>query len=1001
MMKHWLVLLCALLFCAGRDDRLHPPDLDGDEEAEAPHKTWLRPYDELRRKRDLLEREQLRASATTGPALPWRNLGPTSGGNSSSVDAGRLRAIVPSPTEPGTIYIGTSGGGVFRTTNADSTGDWIWKPLTDDILSVSGAGNIAVGDLAISPVDSRTLWLGLGDPLLNSGNGFFVTHDGGDSWQRGGDLPVTGTWKILPLDGNTLLAGTANGLWRSTDGGASFTQVPVAGKLSAVAGFMTTAATSIARFPGGRLLLGHIDNDALINPSKILYSDDGGLTWTAAQLPGLPSIQRFTIATSSGSDSVAYAMAGGSDALLVPELLVTADGGKTWTARPNSLDTGQGSYNNLLIVDDTDPNLLFVGTRPLYRTTDGGQTFEQIFSDVHSDQQTAAWWHIRGTTQLLAGNDGGFSLLADPRGGSTATASHNKGVASHLVYKMGCGGDETAIGMQDDGTRVSRDGSGNFIGAIGGDGLYTIVKIGDPDSILMQGNGAIFFTHDGGLTLGRAGSTPEDGFGQMVPDPGDSTGNTIYRTGIALGLYRSSDFAATFTALGTAGFATDGESQLIAVAPSERATLAAVVLRNSTEAQELYVSNDAGASWTLRHSFSFHAVPISLISSLVFDSLDAQTIYVTAQGGRVLQSSHDQGRTFQPLDGGGYPSGINSQAMRNDPLSSSILYAANEFGIYWSQDSGASWARYGQGLPWVMVNDFCLVPERGVIRAGTFGRGVWEAPLPPTQGAPLAVNITPAVVTLTPGAQQAVTVTVSGPADLTLVGLPDGVTGSFDAASLAGAGSAQLTLAAAPNAALIGATQYAVTATHLRVTSGIAQAAVSIVPVIVTGTAQISSPAEGAAVAGAVDIVAMGSLSSGAGDLRISVDGVPLASDSSLSVVFAWDSTSVADGPHIIAARTFDAAGDPVANAAVDVVVRNTPPDAGPPDAGPSDAGTPDAGGAPADAGQPVVVPPPIHASSGGCAAAGTDGALAAVALALWFRRRAATSPSGRSFLRV
>jgi len=868
---------------------------------------------ELDRKTDLLVREQARARSLASSAGPqWRNLGPTSGGVTSYyVDAGRLRAIATSPTNAGTIYIGTASGGVFRTTNADSAGDWTWTPLTDDLPAASGSGNITVGDLAISPTDSRTLWLGMGDPIGHyAWPGFFSSHDGGDTWQRGGDLPATAVWKILALDGSTLLVATNVGLWRSTDGGASFKQLPIAGVLSTLQAPGTIQVTTLTRFPNGRLLMGTFADTGIV---AIWFSDDNGANWTQAQLTmDAKNPQRFTIATSRASSNVAYAMVND-----MAGLLVTSNGGQTWTELPfPELDTGQTWYNQLLIVDDSDPNRFFVGTRQLYRSTDGGKSFSWIFG-THPDHHVAAWWQVGGKTKLLLGTDGGLALLADPLTNYYADSTHNKGVASHEIYQMGCSGDSTAVGTQDNGTRLTRDGSGQFDFIAGGDGYSTILNPVNPDFVLMEANLLKLRSTDAGRTSFVVPSIPDDYWGaEMVLDEGDPSGNTIYRVGVHT-VYRSTDFGATFTALGTTGLPTDGLLRFVAAAPSDHSTLAAVIFRGQSET---YVSTDAGATWSLQHIDS-----VSPNLSIAFDSSDAHTLYIGAQSGRVVQRSRDLGRTWQALDGGGYPAGIATYAVRNDPASSSVLYAANDFGLYWSQDAGATWSRYGRGLPWVGVRALCFVPAKGVLRAATYGRGVWEAPLPQSQ---LTVSLSPPSVTLAPGAQQAVTVTVSGAAALAISGLPAGISGSFDHASLTSPGAARLTLSAASSAAPAAPATYTVTATHAGATTGSAQGQVSIARG--SGTAHIASPADGATLFGTITIAASGTLSAGAGALRISLDGVAFASDPSLSVDARWDTTSVADGPHAVVAEVLDASGALLASATAHVTVSNAPP-AGPP----------------------------------------------------------------------
>ena len=190
------------------------------------------------------------------------------------------------------------------------------------------------------------------------------------------------------------------------------------------------------------------------------------------------------------------------------------------------------------------------------------------------------------------------------------------------------------------------------------------------------------------------------------------------------------------------------------------------------------------------------------------------------------------------------------------------------------------------------------------------------------------------------------------------------MTGTFDHGSLAGAGTAPLTLSAAQGAAATPPATYRVAATHAGAMTS-AQGEVSIAPVVVgSATAHIASPSEGAKLSGTVTVVASGTLPAGTtGTLRISIDGALLASDASLSFNRTWDTTSVTDGSHALAADTIGASGVALASATVHVTVSNTAP------------------GSPSP---PAVLPP----HSGGCAAAGTDGAFAALALSLLLMRR-------------
>lgn len=734
-------------------------------------------------------------TAVQTPAASWHPLVATNPQSAGvRVDSGRVRAIVVDPTHPKTVYSATAGGGVFKTTDADpnATTAWHWTALTDGLPSSSAAGNIAVGDLAMSPDDPQTLWLGMGDPLMIPSRGFFITHDGGASWQAGGSLPTTSIWKILALDGHTLLVGTSDGLWRSTDGGLSFKVITIDGKIS-------SRVTSLARFSGGRILMGR--NDPSASPATcIWYSDDVGLTWTRSAEPQFAqSPTRLTVATSKASNSIAWAMQDDGSGNLMPVLLTTADGGRSWTQVSISIGTAQGWYNQMLIADDDNPQLLFVGTQALYRTSDGGKTLQVIWATA-LDQHTATFWQIGGARRLLVGNDGGITLLRDPANDTTDPADWviNLNLGSDLIYNLGCAGGRTGIGLQDNGVQFTPDGTA-FNRVAAGDGFHILLHPSNPGNLLFQLNGSTYRSTDAGQTHTLAGSA-EGRFAtdSLVLDPSDPSGNTVYELG-GTALSRSTDFGASFSTVAALGLPASN-LLLLAISPSNPAAMALFDARDFT----LYLSGDRGTTWT--HGASFGA----RMYSLVFDSQDAKTIYDGGSSGFVYRS-RDSGQTFESLARNGYPS-ATTYVVRADPRDSTILYAGNDFGLYWSQDSGASWSRYGAGLPWVAVRDLCIVESSHELRAATFGRSAWAAPMPSLTS--LAVTLNPPLITLTPGSSESITVSVSTAADLTVSGLPAAVTALFDNNSLAAAGTTTLRLQASPSAPATPSSVFTVTAVH-------------------------------------------------------------------------------------------------------------------------------------------------------------------------------------------
>ena len=231
----------------------------------------------------------------------WRALGPTKepvAGTRPDMDGGRLVSIVTHPTDPKTLYVATAAGGVFKTTNADyaSSSGWNWTNITDTIPSTSSGGSTSVGALAMSPADPNTLYLSMGDSEGQSvGNvasgciGFYKSTNGGSTWSALVILGATTyTHAILPLSDKLILVGGNDGLYRSPDGGTSFTKI--------TAGLAQDTVWSLQAFSPSDLICTQYG----AYTGSIYASDDAGLTWTMATLTGVPGTPyRMTVATTA------------------------------------------------------------------------------------------------------------------------------------------------------------------------------------------------------------------------------------------------------------------------------------------------------------------------------------------------------------------------------------------------------------------------------------------------------------------------------------------------------------------------------------------------------------------------------------------------------------------------------------------------------------------------------------------------------------------------------
>ncbi len=480
-------------------------------------------YNEVLKHNQRLQRNT--SGVTTGtPGQPtsgatWVNIGPfgqqfgqngTYTGNDA--DSGRLRTILAHPTDPNIVYILSSAGGLWKTTNfEDATPNW--APKTDFLPTTAG-GAVAFGS------DPNVLYLGLGDPYdqITVGGSIVKSTDGGDTWSPLINLGMTVSVRDVKVDttgpSDVVLVATDGGLWRSTDSGASYSQV------TGVA-FQDQFVWSIAQTSAGWVISTQ-ETQAITNGNctigfrwcigagHIYLSTDKGATWVE-QTNGLSGIGRTTLGVGTPGDKVIYALAAvtstnGSAATNTKDLYRSDDGGKTWIAlgvnstkapvnpQPSyatnmNVLNGQAWYNQAILVDPSDStrNTVYLGgTYYSAKTTDGGSTW-RILSEwlpgwakangltpmpyLHADMHATAYKGT-GTPRVMIGSDGGLFVSTD--GGATWDSSKNTNLVTHMFYTL-IGNplfpNFVMGGLQDNGTRVRVDNTGIFNQSNGGDGF--------------------------------------------------------------------------------------------------------------------------------------------------------------------------------------------------------------------------------------------------------------------------------------------------------------------------------------------------------------------------------------------------------------------------------------------------------------------------------------------------------------------------------------------------
>src|SRR4051812_6558168 len=312
-------------------------------------------------------------------ALTWRNLGP--------FRAGRVAAVSGAIGQPGTFYIGLPAAGVWKTTTAGAT----WFPVFDDVKDVS-----SIGSVEVAPSNANVVYAGSGDIItgggINEGNGVWKSAGAGRSWRHMG-LDAT---KQIPSmlvgvnDPNLLLVAAqgdvhvksrSRGVFRSTDGGATWTQTlfvdDSTGAQKIARAFDTPEvifATTVLHYTPAVPTFRRDDRATGPTSSKIFKSTDGGVTWNEISGGGLPArlTGKMWIAVANHTNGRRVYVIGDWG------LYRSDDGGATWrqmAANDDRIHNGQGGYNCGVYVDAQNPDLVYTLNTSSYVSHDGGQTF--------------------------------------------------------------------------------------------------------------------------------------------------------------------------------------------------------------------------------------------------------------------------------------------------------------------------------------------------------------------------------------------------------------------------------------------------------------------------------------------------------------------------------------------------------------------------------------------------------------------------------------------------
>jgi photosystem II stability/assembly factor-like uncharacterized protein len=740
----------------------------------------------------------------------WRSIGPAN-------MAGRVTDVegIPSPSK--TFFMATASGGIWKTTNNGTTfrpvfddhrvvsmGDmaiapsdtmqvWAGTGEEDARNSISPGGGIYkstdvgqtwelmgleatehIGRIVVHPTNPDIVWVAASGAVWreNPERGLYKTTDGGRTWQlkkfisnRAGFIDVA----ISPANPNVLLASS----WERIRG-------PY---------FLQSGG------PG----------------SALWRSEDGGETWTEVTGGGFPSTNkgRIGIGFSQSNPRIVYTMVEAEgeneDGERLTGLWRSDDGGETW--QQMNTTNSRPFYYSQIRVDPEDPDRVYFSSFSF--STDGGRTVRPAALEVHVDNH-AQWIDPNDPNRFITGNDGGIAITFDRGGNYIFPNAIPLGQFYAASYDMGtpyrvCGG------LQDNYSWCgpSRKSSGSITNHDwfrlgGGDGFYTAQDPRDPDIVYSESQGGNMRRMD--LRSGQSVNLQKpnwrdvyrpwrDSIALIWPDTTQQPSSAV-RTRVQEFRRRAAEDSAAYdlrynwntpfflsphdpdvfyagasrvlksTRRGdglvsispdlsrgdtmkiristqvTGGITPDvtGAETFATIVALAESPIRRGMLFAGTDDGNVWISPDDGGTWNDITS-RFAGVPDgTYVSRIEPSSHDVNRFYITFDNHRrgdfapYVYSTQDGGQTFRSISSNlptGKPDFV--YVIREDPVNPDLLFVGTDVGAYVSFDRGGSWQKFMNGLPTVPVNDLKIHPRDHELIAATHGRSIWIVDIAPLQ----------------------------------------------------------------------------------------------------------------------------------------------------------------------------------------------------------------------------------------------------------------------------
>ncbi|MEZ5305747.1 MAG: hypothetical protein R2684_01245 [Pyrinomonadaceae bacterium] len=689
--------------------------------------------------------------------VKWRSIGPFRGGRSVSSTGVK--------GDPLTYYMGTTGGGVWKSEDMGLT----WRNISDGYFTTG-----SVGAIAVSESDTNVVYVGMGEHavrgvMTHHGDGVYKSTDAGRTWKKMGLEASQHISRIIidPKDPDTVFVAVQGalyspseerGVYKSVDGGVTWKKVlyvnPQIGAADLSIDSKNSRIMYAAMWEHGRLPWKVISGPG----SGLFKSVDSGETWKELK-QGLPEKKgKLSIAASPSNPDKVYALIEGDSNKEEGGLFVSTNGGERFTRVTNDHRLVQRAWYYIeLFIDPKDENTVYVLSAPALRSEDGGRTWSSI-RGTHGDFHDL-WINPDNPKNMVISNDGGAAITFNR--GATWSSQDNMPTAQFYRINVDNQFPYRIYGGQQDNTSVAIQSRQFASGGIttegwtwsaGGESAFLAFDPDNPEVVLggsYQGTiEALNMRKKAGTNIMAApiqylGMDAKDiryRYNWNAPIVWSRWEPNTYFHGAQV-LLKTTDTGRTWKEIspdltrnekskqGKGGGPLTNE----AVGAENYGTLAYVaeskhergVIWTGSDDGLVHVTRDGGKTWT---NVTPKGLEECLVNAIEISPHDKATVYIATTRYKFndhrpgLYKTTDYGKTWRKINDG-IPANAFTRVVREDEVRRGMLFAGTELGLFISVDDGTSWQRFQLNLPITPITD--LRVHQGNLIASTSGRGFW------------------------------------------------------------------------------------------------------------------------------------------------------------------------------------------------------------------------------------------------------------------------------------